>query len=479
MRPRPITLALCGLLLALAPARAEDPVPSGFVRVSPRDARYFETEDGKSFVPIGLNIVSPPYVQGNDPAARLAALDVWLGKLAANGGNFFRVWLSNDFYEIEKERAGQYDEGQAHHIDAMLALARKHGLRVKMTVEHFREIDPANPGKTWALNTRHHVSKGGTARSMKDWMDSPEARRQFVGKLEFFAKRYKDDPTVLGWELWNEMNAVVGTGDELAWTAAMLPELHRLFPRQLAMQSFGSFDTDGVRESYRKMVLLPGNDLAQVHRYLDLGARLEVCHGPVDVLASAAVHELLAIQPGKPVLLAESGAVEPSHSGPFKQYAKDREGIILHDVLFAPFFSGAAGTGQCWHWDRYVDANDLWWQFGRFAAATKGIDPPAEAFEAVTVEHPAVRVYLLKGKHTWLAWCRDKGSDWRTELAEGKKPERLEGVVLNLPGADGLGSAARCRVYDPWADRWTEAKLHEGRIGLPPFTRSIVVRIER
>jgi hypothetical protein len=39
------------------------------------------------------------------------------------------------------------------------------------------------------------------------------------------------------------------------------------------------------------------------------------------------------------LLLAQSGAVEPSHSGPSKLYAKDKDGIILHDILFTPFFA--------------------------------------------------------------------------------------------------------------------------------------------
>ena len=40
--------------------------------------------------------------------------------------------------------------------------------------------------------------------------------------LEFLAGRYRDEPAVYGWELWNEMNAVQGGGDYLGWTAAML-----------------------------------------------------------------------------------------------------------------------------------------------------------------------------------------------------------------------------------------------------------------
>ncbi len=476
MRIHPLMLTALALttLWAGPAARGEDSRAS-YIRVSPRDVRYLETADGQPYIPNGLNLISPPWVRSNNPQDRLDALDAWLGKLEANGGNYIRVWISNEFYEVEHEKAGQYDaERAAQRIDAMLAIARKHGIRVKMTIEHFREIDPAHPRQSWAVKAVHHTSRGGLANTMEEWMESPAARKQFVGKLEFLAARYRDNPTVYGWELWNEMNAVLGRGDYLGWTAAMLPELHRLFPHHLCMQSLGSFDADGIRTNYRKLALMPGNDVAQVHRYLDLGARLEVCHGPVDVLTSEAVRELLVVKPGKPVILAETGAVEPSHSGPFKLYPKDKKGVLLHDILFAPFFAGAAGAGQCWHWDSYVDANNLWWQFGRFAAATKGLDPPAEHFEPVLIDHAAVRVYLLKGQKTWIAWCRDKASDWRTELAEGHEAAPLRDVQIRLGIKEG-----RCRVYDPWADRWSEATCQGGTVTLPEFTRSIVVRIEK
>ncbi len=459
-------------------ARCDD-AAGHFVRVSPRDPRYFETDDGKPYIPNGLNLISPPWTRSRRPEDRLAALDRWLGKLAAHGGNHIRVWLSNEFYEVEHERAGEYDVERARRIDAMLALARKHGIRVKLTIEHFREIDPAQPRQPWALKALHHGSRGGLARSVEDWLESPRARRQFVAKLEFFSSRYRDEPTIYGWELWNEMNAVVGRGDYLGWTSAMLPELHRNFPRQLGMQSLGSYDSEGVRETYRKLALMPGNDVAQVHRYLDMSARLEVCHGPIDELAASAVSTLLGFKPGRPVMLAESGAVEPSHSGPSKLYARDQRGIILHDILFAPFFAGAAGSGQCWHWDEYVEANDLWWQFGRFASAVKNLDPPAEGFEPVRRDNDALRVYLLKGRRTWLAWCRDRASHWKTELADGIAPRPLRGLRLDLglPAAsseDWVGV-----VYDPWTDRTSRAERKDHAILLPDFTRSIVVRLER
>jgi hypothetical protein len=259
----------------------------------------------------------------------------------------------------------------------------------------------------------------------------------------------------------------------------MLGALHQRFPKNLATQSQGSFDHERKVELYRSLCFIPGNDVAQVHRYLDLGAKWEVCHGPVDVLAAEAVTTLIGFNSGKPVLLAESGAVEPSHSGPFKLYTQDKAGIILHDVLFAPFFAGAAGPGHCWHWDYYVAKNDLWWQFGRFAQAVRDLDPPAERFRPIRIEHPRLRIYSLAGERTVLAWCRDGQNTWKTELAEGKAPESLKDQVIPLPPEMAPRPSTPVRFYDPWTDTWSQGRVQDGRLHLPSFSRSIVVRIER
>ena len=39
-------------------------------------------------------------------------------------------------------------------------------------------------------------------------------------------------------------------------------------------------------ETRRNHSLMPGNGLAQVHRYLDPGAQPEICKGPVGILAA-------------------------------------------------------------------------------------------------------------------------------------------------------------------------------------------------
>ncbi len=460
------------MLLAAAPVPGAP--ADAFVRVSPRDRRYLELTDGTPYIPIGLNMVSPPNVKAGEDAA-LAGMDEWLTSLSSNGGNYIRVWLSDPFWAVEHEKSGVYDEARARRIDRLFEMCRRHGIRMKLTMEHFRSIGGGR--QSWADDPLHDIVNGGTAQSMADFFDGEPSRALFRSKIEWYSKRFGDRPEIYAWELWNEINAVNGKGDIMAWTELMLPELHRAFPRNMAVQSLGSFDSDSQRERYRALSTMAGNDIAQVHRYLDLGAHLEVCHGAVDVLTADAVRTLLSYHPGRPVILAESGAVEPGHAGPFKLYAADHEGMLLHDILFAPFFAGAAGPGQIWHWNNYVADNHLWYHFGRFAEVVRGLDPPAEAFEPVMAPHDRLRIYVLRGRHTVLAWCRDGNNTWESELKNGEKPEVLKETKVNLKAALAGRRVRSARFFDPWANRWSEAKVHNGELTLPDFSRSLVIRM--
>jgi hypothetical protein len=406
-------------------------------------------------------------------------MELWMKSLADHGGDYVRIWLGHSFWDVEHQKSGEYDPQVAQRIDSLMSLARKYGIRVKLCLEYFRTIDPKWIGRKGAFpKPIHHVSRGGPFEDVSDFLSSENGRAQFKRKLDWYKDRYGNDPMIFGWELWNEMDCVRGRGWE-DWTREMLEELHQRFPNNLAMQSLGSFDNETKRDRYRAICRLTGNDVAQVHRYLDLGARMPVCHGPMDVLAADAVKELQRYQAQRPILLAETGGVEPNHTGPIRYYAQDKAGILLHDVLFTPFFSGAAGPGQIWHWGAYVHRNNLWFHFARFAEAVKDIDPPAESFEPVRVEHARLRVYALRGKKTTLAWCRDSHNTWQTELRDGVAPEMIENAVVDMSPHMPAAANLKMQIYDPWNDRWSAASGEGGRIEIPTFSRSVVIRIDR
>ena len=146
-------------------------------------------------------------------------------------------------------------------------------------------------------------------------------------------------------------------------------------------------------------------------------------------------------------------------------------------MLFAPFFAGAAGPGHCWHWNQYVDCNNFWWHFSRFATVVKDLDPPAENFQPTMPAHPRLHVYQLQGRHTLLLWCRDAQNTWQSELERGQAPESLSGQTLDLGPALRGAQVAGVKIYDPWQDRWSESALKNGTLTLPAFSRSVVVRI--
>ena len=74
------------------------------------------------------------------PGSGLGGMEDWFQKLSAGGGNFVRIWLSTPFFDVEHARSGEFDPERAKRIDALLALARKYGIRLKLCTEHFRHL---------------------------------------------------------------------------------------------------------------------------------------------------------------------------------------------------------------------------------------------------------------------------------------------------------------------------------------------------
>ena len=204
---------------------------------------------------------------------------------------------------------------------------------------------------------------------------------------------------------------------------------------------------------------------------------MEICHAPMDIICSSAIEEIKSYNTGKPVLLAETGAVEPRHSGPSKFYSVDTAGILLHDILFAPFFSGSAGSGMSWHWESYVDKNNLWYHYDRFSEAIKGVNPLEVSFLVSKSETDNFRFYLLHGKKTILIWIRDKKDTWESELRDGNSPVTYSGIKLDLEQTGIYGPYRKVAFYDPWKDKWLDAKSDGLKLLLPDFKRSLVIRI--
>ena len=458
--------------------KAQKNPAKNFIQVSKKNPAYFTFSNGAAYIPVGINMINPSGRYSNNPDSAFYEIEQWMKNLSENGGNYIRIWLSNSFWDMEEE-AGKYNEEKIHRIDRFISLARKYNLRIKLTLEHFRSITLQENPQQWATKFAYHKSRGGPLDSVRQYLTTKEGHQLFLNKVDFYRKRYGSDTLFFGWELWNEMNAMKGPEDSVffSWNEKMLAAVKKSFPEQLVMQSLGSFDGDYAKPLYQKMMSIPANEIAQVHRYLDLGAQMKVCHESMDIICASAVNDLLAYHLPKPVLLAETGAVEPHHAGPSKYYVKDSAGILLHDILFAPFFSGSAGTGMSWHWESYVHKNNLWYHYGRFNEVIKGIDPVKESFIPSFKEISSLRVYILKGKTTTLLWLRDTSSNWQSELEKGMPPQLVQDIKINFADLGLSPGAKKITLYDPWKNLWTSVKENGPVITLPDFKRSLIIKL--
>ena len=444
---------------------------TSFIRVSSENPRYFETESGKTWIPVMINLIMP---NGNEEQV-FSRVENYFKHFSQNGGDAMRIWISSPFLEIEDTRQGEYNPVKFERIDSILKFAKKYNVRIKFTLQHIRTIKPDGQGvASWSNRAILSDQNGGTFEDIRQYINTDEGKKNYINRARALSARYKDTREIFSWELWNEMDAVDGE-DWYPFSKEILDSIKILFPNHLVAQTLGSLHSPDADQRYDLFLTMENNDYFTVHRYLDPGndwGQYEHVHGPIDLLVSQAVQFIY--RPGliKPVVPNEHGAVEGNHAGPNKLYPKDTAGVFIHDMIFAPFFCGASGCGAMWHWDSYVEKMDLWFHYRRFNNAIESIDPVKEKFIPFTMSSDSIRYYGVEGEQTTMIWCRDALSNWMTELRDGILPAARENVFLDLPAGRNYSSA---KAYDPWGDKWIKVKVENNRVALPPFTRSLVV----
>jgi len=458
-------------------------VPSicpGYVEVSDRDSRYFCHSDRSPYCAIGLNLcVLPRYrlPKGGEfeQSRKTATLGVreyerWFRRLADNGGNFARLWLGAGYLQPEGETAGEHDLLRFAALDRVVAFARQYGVRLKLCLENFRGFR----GETSQSRVLRHPADGREPKDMDEWFQSEDWQALWWRKVLALTARYGDDPVIMAWELWNEINCC-RTSDwsvQREWTRRTLPRLKALSPRNLVTNSIGSFGREGNLRNWYLDFHMPEMAFQQVHRYLDQGAELTICSEPVPFSVDAVKRTR---RPDRPVLLAETGGVNDHHTGPFRYYRWDDRGIIFHDTTYPAFFAGAAGSGHIWHWAEYVDQKNLWAGYKPLADVIAGVQLDAEQFEPKNLSTETFWALALCGKTHLLVWLRNKADTWQAVLRDGVEPGLVREACIDL---QRLGIASGdVAVYSQWPEDIGPATLADGVLALPDFRYGLVLRI--
>lgn len=371
--------------------------PVGPIHVSPANPRLLAFADGTPFISLGTNLA---WATGRD---RLATWSRQLERFAAAGGNHVRVWCASWFAQIEGDRADDYRLDQAWLLDRVLALARRHGVRVTLVVDN------------------HHDFTQGSAFPYGEDLVTREARflaappgAQYERRVRYLLARYGADDTVLAWELFNEIDLTYAERWRIAtWVDAAAALWRRLDqdgrPRTISTSLVRWFE---VHRS-------PDLDLVQIHQYvLEPELQSITDHDGIGLLLDH-IPRLVGLR--RAACFSEVGYNGREDHHPLNH--QDPDGLLFRRQLWAGFLLGGYGTGMAWWWDVYLDQRDLWRYYRPLANLVATIDWRDPSLRPLAVDRDqAVRLLGWRGRRQALLWPLVNGDTWHARLVAGIDP---------------------------------------------------------
>ena len=190
---------------------------------------------------------------------------------------------------------------------------------------------------------------------------------------------YRDDPTILAWELMNESTVATTAGVEArrAWVAEMAKVVHALDPHHLVTPGVSVYRTESERRDWLAVCKLPGVDYCDAHIYPE--ALLENRNTALLEAALDDVVQLANHVAGKPLVLGEFGI----HGDADGNWDHQTRGYWMGRVFERLRFDGAAG-GIVW---LYQPAGGDDRRHGISVGET-GAEGPRAAIRAAAAERP-------------------------------------------------------------------------------------------
>ncbi len=255
--------------------------------------------DGRPYNFTGLNIYNANsvnncwYTLGSGGGLATTLSDIGAGKEA------FRAW----FFQYQATTAGGARDWSA--FDHTLAVARERGVKVIATLVN--QWGQCEGWSDYALGYKGESWYADGYRSQPSSPGMPANYRQWVAEV---VSRYKDDPTILAWQLVNEAEAKVSyTGTCPSSATATLKNfaadvsslVKSLDPNHLvSLGTIGSGQCGTAGTAYRDVHSVPGIDLCEYHDY-QAGAV------PGDQWNGLALRLQQCAELGKPLFVGEVG----------------------------------------------------------------------------------------------------------------------------------------------------------------------------
>jgi hypothetical protein len=461
----------------------------GFVRRN--KTSYLAFDNGAQYIPIGENI-------GWAHSNAYKDYSQWVGKLAANKGNFIRVWMPSWGLGLEWQNgrngyAGlkHYKQENAFYLDWLMELCRKKGVYMMLSLDHHGQVS-SKVDPNWNENP-YNAANGGPCVHTWDFFTEPVAKESIRNRFRYIVARYGYSTNIMSWELFNEVewtdDFVQHKGEITAWHAEMADWLRsRDVNRHLITTSYASAVNDPA--TWR----LPAIDFTQTHYYVGVPN--------LDSVLSSACQSYTALY-GKPTLTGEFGVVgeagDPS--------VIDPHGIYVHNSLWATLLGGGMGAALPWYWDNYIDPQNLYTHFLALANFAAGISfvrdnykvAPAKVISLrkgygnlgdvsvgsgnTDIREPSLSTYILRSADSSriAGWILNKNYNWKYVKDHGA-PAPVAGARLVIPTLRNgryKVSWSDCRTGAVVLDTTVTVTDHQMRLDCPDVVWDLSVIVAR
>lgn len=449
----------------------------GYVQRHP-EKPYLQHANGDFFYPIGHNLCWP--VDTRQPFAYdfklpvdsgTYAYDRYFERMAAAGENWARIWMAYTWLGLEGidqwrhfDGLGRYNQAHAERMDYLLAAARRHGIYIRLTLQHYSDFSTQWGNTNWRTNP-YSSQYGGPLRYPGEFLFNETAKKLHKQKLRYLQARWGWDTYLESWELWGEVNLLRGFDQRRAcdWHREMVTYIRSLDKSgrpvfthchnwQLGMRLWALDEVDCVQgNGYIRPPNHTTDHTVNFRNYLK-----EVAHF------------------NKPVFMAEYGG-RSELGAPSRDYLEAQ----LHSGLWAGAMQPFAGSAFSWWWN-FIEGQDLYFHFTSLQRFLDGIDRierdlkpiPPLMFKATR----PLRCSGLQDDQGGIYWIYHKG------IFESCDTRPVKDVTLDVYGPPG--GVYRCRVMDTWTGEWLRDERitiedKGARIALGDYQRGLALRLDR
>ncbi|KAI3472866.1 hypothetical protein Pfo_031123 [Paulownia fortunei] len=382
------SLAICVVLAALLIAYVE----GSFVKT--RGSKFLR--NGRPFYFNGFNAYWLMYM-ASDPSTRYKVTDTFF-QASRYGMNVARAWVFSDGgYRALQTSPGNYNEDVFRGLDFVVAEAKKNGIYLILSlVNNWPDFGGKKQYVQWARNQGHYLNNDD------DFFTDPVVKGFYKNHIKVVLSRvnsitrvaYKDDPTILAWELINEPRCQSDLSGKAiqGWVAEMSAYLKSIDPNHLleiGMEGFYGesmpekirFNPDGykVGTDFISNNRIAGVDFATIHIYPDQWLPHSSNNAQAQFVKQwiqAHINDSKSVL-GKPLLITEFG--KSSRSANYTVGARD----WYFGNIYISMFSCAKNGGPC--------GGALFWQ-----VMAQGMEKWGDGYEVVLQQSPSTAAVIYR-----------------------------------------------------------------------------------